>query len=55
MTRRLIAAAALTAALGGAFTAAPAANAASCGPVLDHIASLLPEPVRAIYLKVCGV
>jgi hypothetical protein len=52
MTRRLAAAALVAAALG---TAAPAAHAANCGPVLDAIARQLPEPVWQVYVKVCGV
>jgi hypothetical protein len=52
MTRRLAAVALVAAALGAA---APAAHAANCGPVLDAVARALPEPVRQVYLEVCGV
>jgi hypothetical protein len=52
MTRRLAALALVAAAFG---VAAPAAHAASCGPVLDAIARRLPAPVWQVYVKVCGV
>ncbi|MDQ1713478.1 MAG: hypothetical protein QOE45_2928 [Frankiaceae bacterium] len=54
MTRRLAAAAVLAAALGG-LVAAPSANAAACGPVLDYVAAHLPAAVQQVYVKVCGV
>jgi hypothetical protein len=52
MSRRLLAALALAAALGP-LTAQPA-EAAYCGPVLDYVGGQLPAPARAAYWKVCG-
>jgi hypothetical protein len=55
MSRRLVAAAVLAAAVAVPVTTAQPANAAYCGPVLDAIGRNLPEPLREVYLKLCGV
>jgi hypothetical protein len=55
MPRRLVAAAVLAAAVAVPVASAQPANAAYCGPVLDAIGRNLPEPLREVYLKICGV
>ena len=52
MTRRLAATAIVAAALAVPLTHA---NAARCGEPLDTVGDNTPEPVRSLYLKVCGV